>query len=172
MSIDGQYLGMTLSISDLDIENKAYFAYAARHDFRLQKCAGCNRLRFPPTTGCPWCANAESTWKPVEGKGMVHSYVEVHQAIQPAFKSHLPYAYLLVDLDTQKGEPTPYESLRVIGNLVTADGRLAPPEIVKTVGIGSRVRMVFADVGDGLALPQWTLDREQPSNPPWRYPDL
>jgi uncharacterized OB-fold protein len=171
MSVEGKYLGMTLQVSDLDIENKAYFAHLARHDFHLQRCVGCHRFRYPPTTGCPWCSNADSTWESVEGKGTVHSYVEVHQAIQPAFKPHLPYAYLLVDLDTQKGEPTEHESLRVIGNLVTPDGKLAPPEIVKKVGIGSRLKMVFADVGDGLSLLQWTLDDHQPSTPPWRYPE-
>jgi uncharacterized protein len=171
MSVEGKYLGMTLQVSDLDIENKAYFAHLARHDFHLQRCVGCHRFRYPPTTGCPWCSNADSTWESVEGKGTVHSYVEVHQAIQPAFKPHLPYAYLLVDLDTQKGEPTEHESLRVIGNLVTPDGKLAPPEIVKKVGIGSRLKMVFADVGDGLSLLQWTLDDHQPSTPPGRYPE-
>jgi len=42
---------------------------------------------------------------------------------------------------------------------------------VKRVGIGSRVRMVFADVGEGIALPQWTIDETaaQPANV-WRYP--
>jgi hypothetical protein len=41
---------------------------------------------------------------------------------------------------------------------------------VKRVGIGSRVRMVFSDVGPGLSLPQWTLDEAamQPAKP-WRY---
>ena len=94
----------------------------------------------------------------MEGKGEVHSYEEVHHAIQPAFKAHTPYMVLLVDLDTQKGKPTRDEALRVVGNLTTPDGKLAPPDMVKRVGIGSRVRMVFTDVGRGLSLPQWTLD--------------
>ena len=68
---------------------------------------------------------------PVEGKGTVHSYTEVHHAIQPAFKAHTPYLVLLVDLDTQKGKPTEHEALRVVGNLATPDGKLAPPEMVK-----------------------------------------
>ena len=57
------------------------------------------------------------------------------------------------------------------GNLTTEDGTLAPPETVRRVGIGSRVRMVFSDVAEGLALPQWTIDEkaEQPEAP-WRYP--
>jgi uncharacterized OB-fold protein len=112
----------------------------------------------------------ESSWKKVEGKGTVHSYTEVHHAIQPAFRGKTPYMVLLVDLDTQKGEPTPDEALRVVGNLCTPDGQLAPPDIVKQVGVGTRVRMVFSDVSQGIALPQWTIDEtaQQPAKV-WRY---
>ena len=166
----GQYLGMSLQLVDLDHENLEYFKHCAAHDFHLQACAGCGRLRYPPTTACPWCATLESTWKTVEGKGAVHSYSEVHHAIQPAFRGKTPYLILLVDLDTQKGQPTPEEALRVIGNLCTPDGQLAPPDLVKKVGIGTRVRMVFSDAGDGLALPQWTIDEGAPQPAtPWRY---
>lgn len=107
----------------------------------------------------------------MEGIGAVHSYTEVHHAIQPAFKSHTPYLILLVDLDTQKGQPSEHEALRVVGNLVTPNGRLASPEMVRRVGIGTRVRMIFTDVTAGLALPQWTIDESatQPTKP-WRYP--
>src|SRR6516165_7500073 len=72
---------------------------------------------------------------------------------------------------SQKGEPTPDEALRVIGNLATPDGQLAPPDMVKRVGVGTRVRMVFSDVAPGLALPQWTIDETAPQpEKPWRYP--
>ena len=171
MAIEGQYLGMTLRIDDLDVENIEYFKHCAAHDFHLQAGIESGLLRYPPTTADPWTMQGESTWKPVEGKGTVHSYTEVHHAIQPAFRDHTPYMVLLVDLDTQKGEPTADEALRVIGNLVTPDGQLAPPDLVKTVGIGTRVRMVFSDVAPGLSLPQWTIDEtaSQPANV-WRYP--
>ena len=122
MPIRGEYMGMGLTVDDLDIENTEYFRHCAEHDFHLQACAQCGRLRYPPTTACPWCASLESTWKKVEGKGTVHSYSEVHHAIQPAFRGKTPYLILLVDLDTQKSEPTPDEALRVIGNLATPDG--------------------------------------------------
>ena len=95
--------------------NLDYFRHCAAHDFHLQACSQCGRLRYPPTTACPWCASLESTWRRVEGKGAVHSYSEVHHAIQPAFRDYAPYLILLVDLDTQKGEPTPDEALRVVG---------------------------------------------------------
>jgi len=170
MAIKADYLGMPLSIDDLDGENLAYYKHCAEHDFRLQLCETCNLLRYPPTTACPWCMRAEAQWVPVAGKGVVHSYTEVHHAIQPAFKAHTPYLVLLVDLDTQKGKPTEHEALRVVGNLTTPDGTLAPPELVKRVGIGTRVRMAFSDVGPGLALPQWTFDEEAHQPKPWRYP--
>jgi uncharacterized protein len=171
VSIKADYLGMPLSIDELDGENLAYFTHCAAHDFHLQQCGACNLLRYPPATACPWCMGAESTWVLVEGKGAVHSYTEVHHAIQPAFKGHTPYLVLLVDLDTQNGKPTEHGALRVIGNLATPDGKLAPPDMVRRVGIGTRVRMVFTDVAPGLALPQWTIDEAatQPDKP-WRYP--
>lgn len=171
MGIQATYLGMPLEVGDLDVENLAYFKYCAAHDFRLQRCAACGLLRYPPTTACPWCANAASAWVPVDPRGAIHSYTEVHHAIQPAFRSHTPYLVLLVDLDTQKGRPSEHEALRVVGNLALADGALAPPEMVRRAGIGTRVRMVFADAGPGLAVPHWTIDEqaEQPARP-WRYP--
>jgi uncharacterized OB-fold protein len=171
MTIQATYLGMPLQIDDLDVENLAYFKHCAAHDFHLQRCTACKLVRYPPTTACPWCANPNSDWVPVEGKGAVHSYTEVHHAIQPAFKAHTPYLVLLVDLDTQKGQPMADEALRVVGNLTTPDGNLAPPEMVRSVGIGTRVRMVFADVAPGIAIPHWTIDEAaaQPAKP-WRYP--
>jgi uncharacterized OB-fold protein len=170
MSIQGNYLGMSLTIEDLDHENLDYFKYCSQHDFHLQQCDDCKLLRYPPTTGCPWCASPRATWTAVEGKGEVHSYEEVHHAIQPAFKAKTPYMLLLVDLDTQKGQPSEFEALRVAANLTTDEGELAPPEVVRSVGIGTRVRMVFADVSEGLSLPQWTIDEAAPQPAkPWRY---
>ena len=53
MTVSGDYMGMTLSIDDLDGENLAYFKHCAAHDFHLQKCDDCALLRYPPTTACP-----------------------------------------------------------------------------------------------------------------------
>jgi hypothetical protein len=59
----------------------------------------------------------------------------------------------------------------MIGNLATIDAALAPPELVRTVGIGSRVRVVFASAGQNIAIPLWTLDESQTAVMPWRYPE-
>lgn len=168
--ISADYLGMPLEINDLDHENLDYFSYCAKHEFRLQRCCSCRLLRYPPATACPWCTEEKSDWVPVEGRGTVHSYTEVHHAIQPAFKQYVPYLVLLVELDTQRDKPTPDEALRVIGNLATSDGVLASPADVARVGIGTRVRMVFTDVAPGLSLPQWTIDEDATGKTPiWRY---
>ena len=69
----------------------------------------------------------------VEGKGVVHSYVEVHHPIQPAFQDKVPYMIVLADLDSRKGEPSDRNALRVAGNLMTADDVFSPPEMMKRV---------------------------------------
>ena len=174
---------MPLAVSDLDAENQEYFRYCGQGEFRLQRGRQSGLLRYPPTTACPWTRDREYDWVPVDGRGTVHSYTEVHHAIQPAFRAFTPYLILLVDLDTQRGQPTEHEALRVAGNLVTPDGDMAPPELVAQVGIGTRVSMVLVPAepsGEGeaddtdhlpLAIPNWTIDpdADQPADV-WRYP--
>lgn len=171
MTVRGEYLGMPLAIDDVDHIQREYFAACAAGEFRLQRCQACSLLRYPPTTACPFCSSPDSTWAAVEPRGVVHSYGEVHHAILPAFRECVPYLVLLVELSEQRGKPDEHDGLRVIGNLVASDGSLASPDLVAKVGIGSRVRMVFCEAGEGLAIPNWTLDEaaEQPERP-WRYP--
>ncbi|MCH2172550.1 OB-fold domain-containing protein [Myxococcota bacterium] len=169
MPLQGEYLGMELFVPDEGVEHKKFFEYCGRGDFRLQRWKSNGLLSYPPSTGNPWDGTTEHDWESVEAKGNVMSYVEVPHAIIPALREHSPYLVLLVELDVQRGEPSEHEALRVIGNLVTPDGDLAPPDLVDRVGIGSRVRMVFRRVGEGFALPQWTLDETADQPKPWRY---
>lgn len=172
MRVQGNHLGMDLAIEAVDRENRAYFGYLADGELRLQKCAKDGLMRYPPTSRCPFCGGDDSSWEVVEARGTVYSYSEVRHAIQPAFAAHTPYMVLMVELDTQKGAPSAEDGLRIVGNLATADGVLAPPHLVASVGIGSRVRMVTVSAGDGIGMAHWTLDEaaEQPATP-WRYPD-
>ena len=170
--LTGDYLGMPLSVDAGDHENQSFFRHCGAGTFRLQRCDGCQLLRYPPSTGCPFCGHAEASWEVVEPRGTVFSYAEVPHAIQPAFGDHLPYMVVFVELDTQSGRPGPEDGLRVAGNLVSADGALATPDEVARVGIGSRMRMLLVPVGESFALPMWTLDETaaQPATP-WRYPE-
>ena len=170
MPLTGSWLGMDLVVDESDRENHAYFGWCGKHELRLQRWASNGLLSYPPGTASPWDGTSECEWVAVEGRGTVMSYSEVHHPILPAFRELVPYLLLLVELDTQRGQPTEHEALRILANLVTPEGKLAPPDVVKSVGIGTRVRMVFADVGEGFALPQWTIDEEADQGPPWRYP--
>jgi uncharacterized protein len=172
MAATGQHLGMALSIADLDSDNAAYFRFCAQGELRLQRCKACELVRYPPGSACPWCAGNAFEWVPVSGRGSVYSYTEVRHAVQPAFRAHVPYLALLVELDEQRGLPTEHEAIRMIGNLATPEAALAPPEVVRTAGIGSRVRVVFAPAGPNIAIPLWTLDATQLAGAmPWRYPE-
>jgi len=89
-----------------------------------------------------------------------------------AFREHVPYLTLLVELDEQRAQPTEHEAIRMIGNLATPDAALAPSELIRTVGIGSRVQVTFASAGPNIAIPLWSLDESQTrSTMPLRYPE-
>ncbi len=171
MARTGSWLGMELVVDEADRENHAFFGWCGKHELRLQRWKSNGMLSYPPSTACPWDGSSECEWAPVEGRGTVMSYSEVHHAILPAFRDLVPYLLLLVELDEQRGQPSEHEALRVLANLVTPEVELAPPELVRRVGIGTRVRIVFADVGEGFALPQWTIDEEADQEAPWRYPE-
>ena len=172
MAATGNYRDMALSIADLDGDNAAYFRFCAQGELRLQRCKACTLMRYPPGPACPWCSGNAFEWTPVSGRGVVYSYTEVRHPVLSAFRERVPYLTLLVELDEQRAQPTEHEAIRMIGNLATPDAALAPAELVCTVGIGSRVRVVFASAGPDIAIPLWTLDTAQPaSGMPWRYPE-
>ena len=170
MPLEGNYLDMPVFIPDLDEPNSEFYSHCASGTLHLQRCTACNLVRYPTTTMCPFCTHEEYDWAPMSGKGTVYSYAEIHHAILPRFREFTPYALLLVELDEQKDTPNEFDGLRINGNLVTADGTMAPEALVRSIGIGSRVRVHMVDMGGGIALPQWELDpdAEQPEAP-WRY---
>jgi uncharacterized OB-fold protein len=162
-----EYRGMNLVIPDNDSEWREHFKLARSHKLMLRACAGCGLMRYPPSHACPWCRSLEWQWREVSGKGTIHSYEIVAHAIQPGFKDWTPYPVVLVELDEQRAAPTPDEALRIIANLVTADGR---PEAEANVAIGKRVRVVFQDIGEEFALPQFQLSGEPPEGRVWSFP--
>ncbi len=162
-----QYRGMTLVVPDNDSEWAEFYAHARGHRLVMRRCRACGLMRYPPSHACPWCMTLEWTWQEVSGRGTIYSYEIVAHAIQPGFKDATPYAVVLVELDEQRGQPTPDEALRVIANLVKADGSM---EDESNVAIGRRVQAVFHDLADHFALPQFGLTDEAPLGRVWRLP--
>jgi uncharacterized OB-fold protein len=163
-----QYHGMALLVPDNDSEWKEFYEHARGHRLVMRKCAACGLMRYPPTHACPWCMDLGWTWQAVSGRGTIYSYETVVHAIQPGFKELTPYAVVLVELDEQRGQPTPDEGLRMVANLVKPD---LTPEDEMTVAIGKRVRVVFQDLADHFALPQFALSDEPPAGRVWRLPE-
>jgi hypothetical protein len=159
------YRGMTLLVPDNDSEWKDFYAHCRAHRLMLRACGACGLMRYPPTHACPWCASLGWTWREVSGRGTIHSYETVVHAIQPGFKDVTPYTVVLVELDEQRGTPTPDEALRIVGNLVRADLTM---EDEAQAAIGNRVRVVFQDLAEHLALPQFALSDEPPQGRVWR----
>lgn len=161
-----EYKGMNLIMPPTDQELRPYFEAARQGRLVLRRCSECNLLRFPPGAACPWCNALASEWSEVIGSGTIYSYEIVTQAIQPGFADWTPYPVVLVELDEQRGVPTPDEGLRLIGNLLTEDFQ---PEPEANVAIGKRVRAVFQPLDDDLALPQFALTDEPAEGRTWRY---
>ena len=161
-----EYRGMNLVLPENDSEWREHFKLArTNHRLMLRACKACGLMRYPPSHGCPWCMSLDWAWKPVSGGGHIYSYEVVHHAIQPGFKEWTPYAVVLVELDEQRGKPTEPEALRIIANLVTPELR---PEPEANVAIGKRVRVVFQDLADHMALPQFMLSGEPDQGRVWR----
>ena len=160
-----EYRGMNLVIPDNDSEWKEYFAEARKHRLVLRECVACGLLRYPPAPACPWCMDPGWRWREVSGRGLIYSYEIVVHAIQPGFRDWAPYPVVVVELDEQRGRPTPDEGLRMISNLVKPD---FTPERDENVAIGKRVRVLFQDLSPEIALPQFTLIDERPEGRLWR----
>ncbi|MEU8589146.1 OB-fold domain-containing protein [Streptomyces sp. NPDC048664] len=131
-----------------DADGEPFWEYAARGELRVQACADCSELRFPPRPCCPHCQSFDSAWRPMSGQGRIWSYVVPHPPLLPAYAARAPYNVILVEL-------TEAPRIRLVGNLVTdPDAPLdsVPPDQVR---IGARVRAVFGSDG----LPRWVLER-------------
>ncbi len=162
-----EYRGMALIVPETDSEWHGYFAAARQGRLVVRRCGGCGLLRYPPGAGCPWCASLEWTWQAGSGRGTIYSYEVVVQAIQPGFRDWAPYPVVIVELDEQRGVPTPDEGLRLVANLVRPDGA---PEAESRVAIGARVQVTFQAIVPDFILPQFRLTDEPPAAPVWRFP--
>jgi uncharacterized OB-fold protein len=115
---------------------------AAAHRLVVQACAGCGRMRHPPSPICPRCRSRSSSWRDLPGTGAIYTFTVVHQAFLPDLADCVPYVVAVVDLD--EGDGT-----RLVTNIVDA----TPTD----VHIGGRVKVVWEDMGPELAVPRARL---------------
>ena len=125
---------MLPQITPLD---RPFWDYASRHELRLQRCARCERYRFPASPVCAECGHDGYEWAPVSGRGRILSWVVFHRCYFPSMADRIPYNVAIVTLD---------EGVNMVGNV------LAPNEALHR---DMPVQVVFADVSPEIAIPQF-----------------
>jgi hypothetical protein len=138
----------TFLLPEVDEDSQGFWDGCREGELRMQACAACGRLRFPPRPMCPYCRSIESTWKPMSGDATIWSFVVPHPPLLPAYSALAPYNVIVVALDEDA-------TLRLVGNLVA--GADAPINSIdpSSIEIGTPVRAVFQDAGEGVHLPRW-----------------
>jgi uncharacterized OB-fold protein len=109
-----------------DEDSAPYWDALREHRLRLQKCANCGEVRFPPMPGCPNCGSPESKLLFGAGTGEVYSWIVVRRPFGTFTEADLPAVIATVELD---------EGCRVLGRLHTT----------KPVSAGLRVVARYVD---------------------------
>lgn len=142
----------TLLTPVVDDDGAPFWEYAARGELRIQSCARCGRLRFPPRPCCPYCRSFESEWRKMSGRGRIWSFVIPHPPLLPAYTEQAPYNAIVVELAEAPG-------IRLVGNLVArADAPLNSVDPAR-LRIGTAVKVCFHRMGD-VTVPRWLLERQ------------
>lgn len=72
---------------------------AAEGQFRLQVCAACNRVQYPPQEFCSQCLADDLSWENVNPLGKVLSWTTTHASTNQFFKGVLPFHVGMIKLD-------------------------------------------------------------------------
>lgn len=134
----------------IDEDSEPFWAATRRGELRMQACARCGQLRFPPRPMCPHCHATDAAWPRMSGAGTIWSFVVAHPPLLPDYQALAPYNVVVVTLAEDP-------ALRLVGNLVTGpDGAIneVRPEGIR---IGAAVEVVFARLDDAVCLPRWRL---------------
>lgn len=119
-------------------ESEPFWAAAREHRLSIQRCNGCGKCWFPPSTVCPHCGARDHGWIDASGRGRVHSFVTYHRLYHPSWEGELPYVVTIVELA---------EGPRMLANIVGID----PAEVVCDMP----VTVMFDDVTDTVTIPKF-----------------
>lgn len=124
-----------------DIDNGRFWTGTDEGRLQVKHCDNCSRDHWPPRLGCPYCGSYNVEWAAVDPTGTIFSWTVVHRSQTPGFDTEVPYAVVLVELDSAKG-------VRMVGNLADC-----PPDRLKA---GLAVEAVFTPAADGsVKLVNW-----------------
>jgi uncharacterized OB-fold protein len=115
-----------------------YWAATRAGELRVQRCAACGHLRFPPSVVCPKCLAFGHEWTKLSGRGTIWSFIIVHRPQHPGFFADAPYNVAIVELE---------EGIRMHTNVVECAN--------EDLKIGLPVEVVFEKVDDEITLPKF-----------------
>lgn len=126
------------------IDNAPYWDAADRHELVLQKCTSCNTYAHAGPGGCAHCGSQELVWENqgTDISGTIYTYVVSYRPFLPGFENDVPLVIAVVELDH-------LPDVKIIGNVLGATA--------EQLDIGTPVKMVWQDITEDRALPQWTL---------------
>ena len=125
-----------------DRDSQPFWAGLRERELRVQRCLGCQALRWPPRAICNRCRGFGFEWIALSGRGRIVSWVRTHQVFAPAWRDDVPYDVVQVALDEQ-------QDLQLIGRL---DGAAPERDL--------RVRARFVQVDEGVTLLHWEAERD------------
>jgi uncharacterized OB-fold protein len=89
---------LSFSIPPLAVdETRPYWTFAARGQIRLQRCAACDHVRWPPSPLCPSCWEDAHSWEETSGGARLQSWVLYRRQYFDEFEP--PYVVALGRLD-------------------------------------------------------------------------
>ena len=116
-------------------ETRHFWEGTRSGELRLQKCASCNHVYFPPRPFCPRCASGEVNVIAASGRAALYSYV-IHHRPAPGFVP--PYSIAVVQLE---------EGPRMMANIVEVE---QTPEALQ---LDMPLEVVFQRMNDEICLP-------------------
>ncbi|CDQ40464.1 MULTISPECIES: Zn-ribbon domain-containing OB-fold protein [Virgibacillus] len=123
-------------------DNSPYWDAADRHQLKIQKCNDCQAYAHPPGPTCAKCGGGRLSWIDFGDhvKATIYSYIVSYRPFLPGFQDDLPLVIAQASL-----EDVP--SVRIMCNVLDCK----PDDM----HIGMPVKMVWDDITEDRALPQW-----------------
>jgi uncharacterized OB-fold protein len=90
----------------INLDNEALWDGYRKHELRIPRCNGCQRLFFPPSPRCSECGSFDIGYAEASGRGSLYSFTVVHHPQVPGFRYPLPVG--LVELE---------EGVRLVANI-------------------------------------------------------
>lgn len=118
-------------------ETRHYWEGTRAGELRLQKCAECNHVYFPPRPFCPKCASRDVSVVRASGRATLYSYV-IHHRAAPGFTP--PYSIAVVELE---------EGPRMMSNIVEVE------QTPQALQLDMPLEVVFQRMSEEISLPMF-----------------